>query len=384
MKELPIISITVALLAITAVALVFQFSNNNGPNKTLATIDYSNTYATVSTLFQRKTFLYNGTYWLFYCNGTNLFYTSSTDSLNWRTPTKIGPGLSASDISVWFENGDVHLASAGGLDVPVFYRVGEIAGENILWSDAKTIAPATPTTEYYNAYVTADRSGRPWASLIASESDFPNSWFTVQVTRADSPNGQHWSPPIQVSNNSLLPLRPCLVPLQDAQMYLVCMSQNGVEGRLWTGTNWQTAEQVTNRHPVKDFAYSAVGVNGEVYVAFVENATNNVYSYRRLASGVWQEILVSAAQDSIAAVLSVDPSKNTVYCLWIDGSTLHVKKMENGIWSDVTIENLVLASPAALSIFYEVTDGKLGVALLERLSQNPLTYRLRYFVIQNL
>jgi hypothetical protein len=167
-------------------------------------------------------------------------------------------------------------------------------------------------------------------------------------------------------------------------MYVVYVSQNGVEGRLWTGTTWQSAEQVTNRHPVKDFAFSTVSLNGEVYLTFVENATNSVYCYRRLSGGQWNETLISAAQDSVAAVLSADSSKNTVYCLWIDQSTLHVKKMENGAWSDMAIANPILTSPIALSTFYRVTDGKLGVALLETLSQNPPGYRLRYFVIPNL
>jgi hypothetical protein len=382
-KKLQIISITIALIAIISAVIVFQFINNSQSNQNLATIDYSNTYATVSTLFQRKTFLYNGIYWLFYCNGTSLFYTSSTDSLNWRTPTTIGPALSASDMSVWFENGTVSFTSTGGV-IPVIFKVGQIIGENIVWSDAQTVASVSSTAERYNSYVTADDEGRPWVSFISSENDFPNSWFTVQVAHADSPNGGNWSPSVQVSNNSVLPLRPCLIPLQNDQMYVVYVSQNGVEGRLWTGTTWQSAERVTDRSPVKDFAFSTVSLNGEVYLTFVENATNSVYCYRRLSSGEWQETLISAEHDSVAAVLSVDSSKNTVYCLWIDQSMLHMKKMENSAWSDAAIENPLLTSPIALSTFYKVSDGKLGVALLETLSQNPPSYRLRYFVIPNL
>jgi hypothetical protein len=383
-KKLLPISITLLLLAIVIVVLVFQLSNSMCSNQILATIDYSNTYATVSTLFQRKTFFYNGTYWLFYCNGANLYYTSSNDGLNWRTPTTIQSGLSSSAMSVWFENGTVQFTSTGGLNVPVIYRAGQIEGEKISWESEQAIILAKPAYEYYNAYSTVDSEGRPWVSFIQSETEFPDSWFTVQITKADSPKGLQWSPPIQVSNNSLIPFRPCLVSLPYAQMYTILVSQNGVEGRLWTGTSWQATETISNRHPTNDFSYSAVSLNGEVHLVYVENATNNVYFYKRLETGEWQENLVSVAQDSVAAVLSVDSLKNTVYCLWIDGSTLHMRKMENSVWSDVAIENLHLVSPAAISSFYEINDGKLGVTLLEKLSQNPLNYRLRYFVIQNL
>ena len=383
-KTLKIISIGAAILVAVSILAVFLFGNNSCSNPNLATIDYSNTYATVSTVYQRKTFLYNGVFWLFYCNGTNLYYTNSADGLNWRPPTTMGEGLSASDMSVWFENGTVHYTSTGGLDVPVVYKIGQIVDNEIIWKSEQSIVQGTPTYEYYNAYSTIDSDGNPWVSFMRSENNFPESWYTEQVTRADASSAENWSPPMQVSNNSIIPMRPCLVPLSDAQMYAVSVSQNGVEGRVWNGTGWQTEETVTNRHPAHDYAYSAVSLNGEVHLTFVEKSTNSLYHYVRRANGQWQETLLSAEQDSVAAVLSADYQRNIIYSLAIQGNTLHVRKMENGVWADITIESLSLTSPQALSSFREVTDGKIGVALLEKVSDSPITYRLRYFVIKNL
>jgi hypothetical protein len=385
-KHYLIISLTLLAIVLVSVLLFVQVSNLYNPetSKNLAFIDYSNTYATVSTVYQRKTFLFNGTYWLFYCNGTNLFYANSLDGLNWSKPVTIASGLSASGMSVWFENGTIHYTHTEGLDVPVTFRKGQITGNEIVWEAEQEIVLGASNYEYYNAYSTVDSEGRPWVSFMRSEDDFPDTWYTVQVTRANSPTAGQWSPPMQISNTSLLPLRPCLIPLPDAQIYAVYVSQNGIEGKLWNGTNWQTEESITIRHPVKDYAFSAVGLNGEVHLAFVENATNRLYHYRRFASGEWQENLIASQGDSVAAVLSADPSTNTLYCLWITGDTLHLSKMQNGVWIEENIEKLFLESPQALSVFYETTEGKLGVALLERISITPAAYKLRYFVAKNL
>jgi len=288
-------------------------------------------------------------------------------------------------MSVWLKDGKVQFTTTGGSNAPVTYRVGQIIGNEISWENEQNVVPPTPNIEYYNAYSTVDSEGRPWVSVIRTENNFPNaSWNTVQVSRADSSGTKLWSPLMQITDNAITEARPCLVSLPDAQMYVVYVSQNSVEGRLWTGTDWQAPERITARQPTYNFAYSTVSLNGEVHLTFVENSTNNVYHYVRLASGEWQETLVSAAHDSVASILSVDSSKNTLYCLWIDENTLHAKKMENAVWSDVTIQSPSLTSATALSSFYEVADGKLGVALLENLSPNPPIYRLRYFVIPNL
>jgi hypothetical protein len=107
-----------------------------------------------------------------------------------------------------------------------------------------------------------------------------------------------------------------------------------------------------------------------------------VYCYGRQADGGWQENLL-ADHASVAAVLSVDSQASTLYCAWLRDNTLHVKMLENGNWVDVNIEKAVVASPSAFSVFYRVTDGKLGVAVLDKLPE-PETYKLYYFVMGNL
>ena len=385
-KYYPIISIALATVILTSAVLLVQINKSDTveTSKNLALVDHSDTYATISTVYQRKTFSYDGTYWLFYCNGSSIFYTSSPDGSNWGASTPLTDGLSASAMSVWSENGVVHYAYAAGSS-PIIYMRGEIVGKEIHWGEQKNVVLGVSTYEYYNAYCTVDSDGRPWISFIRYDNGSPEEPWSVQVVRADSPSGEHWSAPMQASENSFLPVRPCLVPLSESQMYAIWVTQNGSEGALWDGTSWQPAEKISSRHPIIDYDYSTASLNDEVYLALPENNTDNVYGYRRLANGEWQETLL-AQQATVAAVLSVDASTKTLYCTWLHDHTLQLKKMINGDWADVNIENTVISSPSAFSASYNVDDGKLDVTLLDLVSTlpDPLLYKLYYFVIPNL
>ena len=384
MKKNRLILLSVAIIAVVSILLVFQLTRENGSS--LLAIDYSTTYSTISTIYQRQTFYANGNYWLFYSNGTNLFYTSSSDDLLWRTPKNVTRGLSASAMSIWYENGNVHYANAGGPGSPVVYRKGQIVENEIVWSGEQTVTQAIPTVENYNAYVTVDSSGRPWISYMRSDSKATQNPWTVQIIRANSPSAESWTAPMQVSSASFYPLRSSVYPLSNERMYAIYVSEIGAEGRLWDGTSWQQPETITNRDLTRDPSYSAVSLNDEIHLALTENATNDVYYFNRLSNAKWEEKLVEPKQEMVSVpVLSTDPASKTLYLLWIQGNTLQVRKTENGKWEKATTPNLSLTSPVALSSFYYVTEGKLGVALIERIEPHtPEVYKLGYFVLSDL
>ncbi|HLC00357.1 MAG TPA: hypothetical protein VJL33_03480 [Candidatus Bathyarchaeia archaeon] len=383
MKKNRLILLSVSIIAVVSILLVFQLTRENGSS--LFAIDYSTTYSTISTIYQRQTFFANGNYWLFYSNGTNLFHTSSPNGSDWRTPTFVTRGLSASAMSVWYENGNVHYANAGGPGSPVVYRKGRITENEIVWSKEQTVVQAVSTVENYNAYITVDSSGLPWISYMRSDSKATQNPWTVQVTTANSPNAESWSAPMQVSNVSFYPLRPSLYAMSNGRMYAIYMSEIGAEGRLWDGTSWQEPETITNRDLTRDPSYSAVSLNDEIHLALTENATNDVYYFNRLLNAKWEEKLVEPKQELISVpVLSTDPASKTLYLLWIQGSTLQVRKTENGKWEKAITPNLSLTSAVALSSFYYVSEGKLGVALIERIEPHtPEVYKLGYFVLSD-
>jgi hypothetical protein len=383
MKKTHLYVASLLILAILSFLLLFQLINEKSSNPILGTIDFSNTYATVSTIYQRKTFFADGYCWVFYCNGTHFLYTTSSDGLNWRTPTVLMLLSSASAVSLWY-NGEVHYALASGrIGEPVVYRKGEIMGNNIVWSDQQIAIQGTTTYEYYNGYCTVDSDGHPWVSCMCYDGE--NHFWTAQVARANSTNGEIWGSPMQLSNGSFFPLRTCILPLPEARIYAISVSEVKVEGRLWNGTEWQHVETITNQIPTQDYGYSAVTLNNEIHLALLQSMTNDILYYQRYANGSWSETLVEVGQGTISfPVLSADPPRNILYCTWIKDGALQLRKKESGNWVKVAEVNLALISPQALSCFYYVSDEKIGVALLEKISPTELVYRLRYYVFTNL
>jgi len=382
------ITLTLIIIIIVSAAVFFQLTIENNSNQIHGIVDFSNTYATVSTIYERKTFLANGTFWLFYSNGSNLFYTNSLDGLNWGKPTTISAGPSASAMSVWYD-GKVHFAYASGVPgQPVIYKQGQIIGDTINWSNPQIVVKGEEAYEYYNGYVTVDSFGNPWVSDFRYDNtaySASRNPYTIQFTRANSSSGDSWTVPMEVVNDSFSEIRPCIIPLAEGKMYAIFATADGIQGRLWSGSEWQQIEIVTNRTLVHNFGYSAVSLEGEVNLATLENSSNNVLHYRRLTNGTWEENVIATKQDpSSQPVLSVDSSKNVLYCLWFQGTSLQLRKWQAGNWQKVATENLVMTSPTALSCFYNVSDGKLGVALLEKISQQEEIYRIRYFVLPNL
>jgi hypothetical protein len=148
MKRTRLLVVAILVVAILSLLLFFQSISEKGQNEAISTIDFSDTYSAVSTIYQRKAFFANGTHWLFYCNGTHLLCTTSSNGFQWNTPTTIMRLSSASALSLWYD-GKVHYALAPGREgEPVIYRTGNIVGNYISWSNEQ-IAVQNITSQTY-------------------------------------------------------------------------------------------------------------------------------------------------------------------------------------------------------------------------------------------
>jgi len=367
-------------VALIVAAFLYVELTERTPVINLTTIDFSNTYSTVSAIYQRKTFYDNGTCWLFYCNGTALMYTTSSDGVSWRPSVLVSSLPSASAMSIWHEDGEVHYALASGVSGdPAICRKGKIVGNEIAWEEPQIAIQAGAGYEYYNGYCTIDGEGHPWVSCLSS---YGEQW-TVKVSEGNS-EGDLWNPPEELYDPSPFPQRTSILPLAGARIYALSVDEMKVEGRLWNGTAWEHVETITNQPPSQDFGYSAVSLNGEVHFVLLQNQTNDVLHYKRYTNGTWETTVIASAQGILSfPVLSADPLKNVLYCAWIKDNTIQLEKRENESWQKISIPNLALTSPRALSCFYTVTDGKLGLAILEWVEQKQL-FQLRYYVIKDI
>lgn len=356
------------------VALLFLFFYPRNPLNVVGT---SNTFATISANHQRKTFYANGYHWVFFCNGSYILYSTSSDGLSWSAPLVVRKdiSISSSGISIWYD-GNVHYVYASGVpNTPVLYRHGFLSGNTIEWDYEQTVVPGVEGHEYYNGYCIMGSDGYPWAAYT----EFDGFYWGYCVVKASFTNGSFWGA-TRIFEPSIRVPRVCILPLNNGEVYAIHATINGVEGRLFNGTGWGALENIVGANLAQDYGYSAVSHNDDIYLVLLENGTNNVlYLKRTFATGWCAHVIIEANQTSISfPVLSVDKLSGNLYCFWVHENILRLKKCVNGTWESVSSSPFGTAfySLEAVTCFYQAWDGKIGVAWLENLEVD--VYRVRY------
>jgi len=134
----------------------FQETQQN----TLGTTGTSTTSQAVQYLYQRKSFHANGRFWVFYSDGANLVYRSSTDGLSWGGTTIVRASFMGYYFSVWFDGTYVHYVCGRGIaGEALLYRRGTPNTDGtITWSTPleQTVCQAVPTVSYYRRQTRAE------------------------------------------------------------------------------------------------------------------------------------------------------------------------------------------------------------------------------------
>jgi len=356
---------------ILALLLLFFY-----PRKLANVVGTSNTFATISANYQRKAFYANNYHWMFYCNGSHLLYSTSSDGSGWSVPSVVRKGISSSGISVWCDGGSVHYVYASGIPGdPVVYRHGFISGSTIDWEDEQTAVLGVEAHEYYNGYCILDSYGYPWAAYIEDYGSYRSSY----VVRATSANGSSWSTPTRISEPSISIPRTSILPLSDGKVYAIYATTNEVNGRLWNGTEWGTQENIAETNVLQGYGYSVISHNDNVYLVLLEDGTYNLIYFKWASDTSWHgETILERNQSSVSLpVLSVDKLTGNLYCFWIYEGIIRMKTGVNDIWesSYSTPFGTTSSSPRGITCFYQAWDDKIGVAWLEQLNE---VYRIRY------
>ena len=114
---------------------------------------------------QRKWFYANGRHWVFYSDGSNIGYKSSSDLINWTDFTVIGPTTYGNRISIYWDGRYIHYVRTETTN-PVKYRKGTPnSNGTVTWYsdevtvDSDTNAKGSPT-------ITMDSDGYIWLAYI--------------------------------------------------------------------------------------------------------------------------------------------------------------------------------------------------------------------------
>ncbi len=288
-------------------------ANNDGswetfqqdPSSTTSTIGTSTGVYSTQYPDQRKTFYTKGLFWVFYSDGSNLVYRTSSDGLSWsssnivRSPCQLGYYF-----SVWFDGDYVHYAySRGFTGEALLYRRGlPNADGTITWSTPEQQATeAVPTRIMYRRQTWVE--GNLW-SMDSSPSPTVN-YTTEIVTGTTSAGNFYYANPFlnhTVSNGTALPSNillqgwrtPGTTNLKESRylIYGVARNREGsthsgrMHARLWKSqySNMSSAVAVStwNSAPVSFAAIAGQEVPFLISI-YVTDSPNNEYFYVEFA-----------------------------------------------------------------------------------------------------
>ncbi|KPJ59745.1 MAG: hypothetical protein AMJ46_09610 [Latescibacteria bacterium DG_63] len=271
-----------------------------------------------SLTYQRKIFRDgSGNFWVFFFDGSHTYYTRSDDTTG-ASWTGIPVLFYTGHVQpcVWFESDTLYVAFASANNILV--QRGIISGGSITWSAVYTAFTGDPTTSYTRASVCRDSDGFIW---VCGRVEDPTGYYAC-ASRSSSPNDiSSWQSPDILSpvssNGSLYAL---VVPLNGGDVYAVWNREGWMEGKRYvSGTGWEAGTTaIANGFPnLPQRLFSAVSdKDGRVHLLYISDSGRAHYKMYDGAS--WGSEQILSASLSGYPTLSINPSNQRLYALWIE------------------------------------------------------------------
>lgn len=367
---------------------VFWFSirRNYIPKGTHLEIDPSiigtstTAYAT-GYIVQRKSFYANGRFWVFYTDGTNVGYRTSTDITTWGDfQTVRSGGGGGYTFSIWFDGTYIHYVYATYSNYLYYRRGTPETGGTITWcDDEQTVEQGASNDDYKRPYIAVDSVGEPWIGYTMYNDSAVSR--RPYVTTSDWSNGS-WHTrtgfPHELSTTKDTNWGVALAPMTSGRTYVVwCRNGQPISGKQWNGASWEATRTTTSS--IQNHWYkSLVNVGDNVHMVF-SNTTSKIihtmYNYST-NSWDWEKTVQSTAYPP---VLSKDGEQ--LYCFWADISSDHVyyKTYTAPSWGSlqdwINEETDELTHSYVHSCFYEKYGGYIGLVYMTKLAS---PYNIRF------
>jgi len=297
-----------------------------------ATVGTSTDAAATQWSFQLKTFTAQTREWLFYGDGTNCVWRTSTDNGDtWSSVTNVRACTQGAYISVYYDSVNNVLYYAYGNDggsTQFFYRYGTPASDGtISWSIAETgVTTTNPGAE--SPYIFATSTSDIWVTVFTQTA--PNLYFEVWRY-----NGVSWADKLDVSMGTAFPGRSTRILGLTSGKALVyvdgtdgqaCVRTTGDNGDTWTSEVCSTSTNFTNNN-----RNHATAVGDVVHFAGTDTtATPNAkyWNCTYPCSSVSAEITIVSLASMNGVSVSADSSN--IIVLYNDGSNVYYKASTNG------------------------------------------------------
>jgi len=285
-------------------------------------VNTSTTYQAVSYSYQHKTLEAAGLRWVFYSDGNNIVYRTSSDGVNWSSSSVVRAGGYGYYFDVVYDGAYLHYAYGSSSVSSIYYRRGTpLENGSITWS---ATGQALTETGLYPS-IAVDTCGYPWIGYRYSSAGS----YWAYVTKSSDNDGT-WTTasgfPYQLSTvaSSDSTWKSCIVQLTENKMY-AAYARNAFAGygKLWDGDSWGGEENVMSDMEYC-MSYSVVAQGDDVFVVFNHDTQANGIRFNKRTYGVgWgteNTIQANTLADTSPA-LTVDSSTGNLYCFWYDSPT---------------------------------------------------------------
>lgn len=357
----------------------------------------STTSYAVSYPCQRKSFYANGRFWVFYSDGANMVYRTSTDGVNWSNATTVRTCAYGYRFPVWFDGTYVHYAYAAS--TAIYYRRGTPNSDGtITWSASEQ----TVSTAYNRAaypFVSVDSYGYVWIGY----QDYDGSSYFPYVIRSGNNDGT-WGTtpngfPYQLSTTSNVGWCVSVVPLTNGKM-LVVYAYSGavVRVRCWNGNGWNT-EVTTTSLCRNGYSISVVAEGDDADIVFLKSTGYDIlhvrytYSTNSLST---EHTVIAGATSTSAPVLCRDYTSDTLYVFWAtktsnspSGATANhiyyqTSTDDGATWSSpvdwIDESSEVLYAADRLTCFYQAYNGYVGLLYVTK-TASPYNVKFAYLTL---
>jgi hypothetical protein len=358
--------------------------------------------------FQRKTFFANGRFWVFYTNGEDMVYRTSTDGVAWSSETIVVSGLyDGRGFSIWFDGTYLHYAYAYG---EIYYRRGTPNSDGtITWGDEQVVSTTYNSTAC--PMISVDSYGYVWIGY----KDWSGSNYYPYVIKSGSNDGT-WGTtpdgfPHQLSATPNSEWCVSVVPLLDGKMVaFYAFDDSTIKAKPWDGSAWGVEEETTSKIRL-GFEHSAVAEyrRNFVHLAFlslrdsVYDIVYVKYEFPTESGGFGTETTLQAnVNEDVSPAISIvrvtdmpdipaPLGYSDLYVFWIGSpTTAHIYYRKYNLWTETwePVVDLIDESIEGtlyrylVTSFYEARGNQLGLVYLTKTS-SPYNVRFAYLTIMH-
>jgi hypothetical protein len=348
----------------------------------VATVGTSTSTIPVIYGFQKKCFYANGRWWVFYYDGSNFGWRTSTDGTTWSSFTSYG-AYSPHRIDIWYDeaNNKICLARCQGSTANIYYRQGTAnADGTITWDSAEVLITINAG---YDVKVCKDSNGYPWVTYQHNVTNYP-----MRAVKATTTTGSSWGTPLTLWTQASGSIDILIIPLTSGKMFAISNLFGSVlQSRLnTTGNNviedWATAVSATTSTSDACSHFDAVADGDDVHLVFCKVTSFDILYVKYTYGTGWgsEETVESATVSQYHPVITFkSTNKVRVYYL-LSQTTIKYRDRDTGSWQTAVIISSSESTITCVCSSYQEFSDKICV-IWKNLAASPFDVKFEGYTL---